>query len=250
MKRIGIVAAALMCALLALGTALAQDQLAVPIDKEPHHHLVLENEYVRVFRVSVPAHGATLLHQHTVPYIYLSLGPADVTNAVQDKPEAKLVMADGQIGYSRGNFAHVARVNGDADFNNVTIELLKKQGEPRNACEKVIEGPLNCEQPTNPLRKPVQPLFGTMRSRRLMETEEVSTLTGTLGSNAHLAQGESKAQLLVADEGAELRVKITGGSEKTLKGGEVLWIPAGSKWTMESAAQDRMSSYLLLSFKD
>src|SRR3989442_15587200 len=80
----------------------AQAPTAVPIPKEPHHHLVLENEYVRVFRVSVPAHDATLLHQHDVPYLYVSLGPADVINAVQGKPEARIVMADGQLGYSPG----------------------------------------------------------------------------------------------------------------------------------------------------
>jgi hypothetical protein len=58
----------------------AQAPVAVPAAKEPHHHLVLENSYVRVLRVSVPAHDATLLHQHDVPYIYVALGPGDVLN--------------------------------------------------------------------------------------------------------------------------------------------------------------------------
>src|SRR5713226_1083618 len=94
----------LLCSLLFLFafSLSAQAPVAVPIPKEPHHHLVLENSYVRVFRVSVPGHDATLLHQHDVPYLYVSLGPADVINAVQGKPEAHLTMADGQIGYSRG----------------------------------------------------------------------------------------------------------------------------------------------------
>jgi hypothetical protein len=69
----------------------AQAPVAVPIANEPHHHLVLENSYVRVFHVSVPPHDATLLHQHDVPYIYVSLGPADVINAIQGKPEGRLV---------------------------------------------------------------------------------------------------------------------------------------------------------------
>src|SRR6202521_535708 len=99
----------------------AQAPTAVPIPKEPHHHLVLENEYVRVFRVSVPAHEATLLHQHDVPYLYVALGPADVINAVQDKPEVHIVMADGQLGYSPGHFAHIARTDSGIPFNNVTI---------------------------------------------------------------------------------------------------------------------------------
>src|SRR2546425_11812338 len=113
---------------------------AVPIPKEPHHRLVLENEYVRVFRVSVPAHDATLLHQHDVPYLYVALGPADVINAVQGKPEVRLVMADGQLGYSPGHFAHIARNQSDMPFNNVTIELLKPQREPRNICAEVVPG--------------------------------------------------------------------------------------------------------------
>src|SRR6266481_4231952 len=120
----------------------AQAPTAVPIPKEPHHHLVFENSYVRVFRVSVPAHEATLLHQHDVPYLYIALGPADVINAVQGKPEVRLVMADGQLGYSRGHFAHIARNESDSPFNNVTIELLRPQGEPKNLCQAVIVGPV------------------------------------------------------------------------------------------------------------
>src|SRR6266852_2589784 len=132
----------LLCSLLLLFTFSlnAQSPTAVPLQKEPHHHLVLENEYVRVFRVSVPAHDATLLHQHDVPYLYISLGPADVVNAVQGRPEGRIVMADGQLGYSPGHFAHIARTDAGSTFDNVTIELLKPQGEPQNICVEVVPG--------------------------------------------------------------------------------------------------------------
>src|SRR6267143_6352262 len=138
MKRIFLVLPLLFSASLP-----AQAPVSVPIAKEPHHHLVLENDYVRVFRVSLPAHDATLLHQHDVPYLYISLGPADVINAVQGRPEAHLVMADGQLGYSPGHFAHIARTDAGSTFDNVTIELLKPQGTPRNRCAKIVDGPLN-----------------------------------------------------------------------------------------------------------
>src|SRR6266849_2101275 len=120
----------------------AQAPTAVPIPKEPHHHLVFENSYVRVFRVSVPAHEATLPHQHDVPYLYVSLGPADVINAVEGKPEVRLVMADGQLGYSPGHFAHIARTDAGSSFDNVTIELLRPQGDVHNLCQKIVEGDL------------------------------------------------------------------------------------------------------------
>src|SRR5258708_19319738 len=97
----------LLCSLLLLFafSINAQAPAAVPITKESHHHLVFENSYVRVFRVSVPAHDATLLHQHDVPYVYVALGPADVINAVQGKPEARIAIADAQVRSSRARFA-------------------------------------------------------------------------------------------------------------------------------------------------
>src|SRR5260370_5387799 len=94
----------LLCLLLLLFafSLSAQAPVAVPIPKEPHHHLVLENSYVRVFRVSIPAHDATRLHRHDVPYLYVSLGPPNVINAVQGKRQARLVSADGAVGDSLG----------------------------------------------------------------------------------------------------------------------------------------------------
>ena len=57
---------------------------------EPHHHLKIENEYVRVYYVEAPPHENTLLHQHDHDYIYISLGPSDVVNAIVNKPEIHL----------------------------------------------------------------------------------------------------------------------------------------------------------------
>lgn len=66
------------------------EQRAVSVSNEPHHRLLFENSYVRVFRVSLPGHAATLLHQHERPYVYVSLGPADFVEAVEGKSDALL----------------------------------------------------------------------------------------------------------------------------------------------------------------
>ncbi len=91
---------------------------------EPHHHLKIENEDVRVYYVEVPPHQDTQPHQHDHDYIYVSLGPSDVVNAVRDKPEVHLVLKDGETHFTRGGFAHVARNLADTPFRNITIELL------------------------------------------------------------------------------------------------------------------------------
>jgi hypothetical protein len=233
----------------------AQAPVAVPIPKEPHHHLVLENDYVRVFRVSVPAHEATLLHQHDVPYVYIALGPADVINAVQDKPEVRLVMADGQVGYSRGGFAHIARTDAGLVFNNVTIELLHPQGEPRNLCEKIIDGPLNDCQNSDANRFPSDSLLRApvrfAKMEKLFETDELLAESVSLATKAsYIRSGLQPSQLLIALDNSEVQVDVHGKPPKSLHSGEVLWLVADNPPTIVNRHGHGTSRFLLLSFKN
>jgi hypothetical protein len=246
-----LLCSALLLLTLSLG---AQAPTAVPIPKEPHHHLVLENSYVRVFRVSVPAHQATLLHQHDVPYLYVALGPADVINAVQGKPEVRLVMADGQLGYSPGHFAHIARTDSGLVFNNVTIELLHPQAEPRNLCERVVDGPFKeCLSDFSKL-PPYSPLIAlaeATRQKRLFETDEILVTSFSIGLKQNYTESDSQpARLLVVEDNSELRVDVPGQSPRTLCGGEVLWLEAGKKWTIATLGQHRFTRFLLIRFND
>jgi len=246
----------LLCSLLFLFafSRSAQAPIAVPIPKEPHHHLVLENDYVRVFRVSVPAHESTLLHQHDVPYLYVSLGSADVINAVQDKPEAHLIMADGQLGYSPGHFAHIARNLSDAPFSNVTIELLKPQGEPRNLCDKVVPGPVKeCSSDSSklPANSPLIALARAMRQIGQLETDEIVVTSFSIALKMNYNEPDSQSsRLLVVDDNSELQVEIPGETSKALHAGEVLWLEAGKKWTIDTPGPHKLTRFLLIRFKD
>jgi hypothetical protein len=223
----------------------AQAPVAVPLPKEPHHHLLLENSYVRVFRVSVPPHEATLLHQHDVPYVYVALGPGDVINAVAGKTEARLLMTDGQVGYSRGGFAHVARTDSGLIFNNVTIELLKPQGEPRNLCAQVIPDGAAAPCGTTPADKQksyfIEPQFET--EEITVDQIQIGPKAGKLGT---IPQTES---LLVALNESEIKIEVEGQPTKTLGPGEVIWLNAGSLETV-SIPGKRPCRYLQVSFKD
>ena len=137
----------LLCStwLLLTFSAGAQAQEPVPLahenaSGEPHHHLKIENEYVRVYYVEVLPHENTLLHQHDHDYIYVSLGPSDVISAILDKPEIHLQLKDGETHFTRGGFAHVARNLADTPFRNITIELLKPQTNPYNLCGQIQPG--------------------------------------------------------------------------------------------------------------
>ena len=104
---------------------------SVPIAQEQHHHLIIENTYARVYEVEVPPHESTLLHQHDFDYLYVVLGAADITNAVAGKPVVNTHLDDTAVNFAKGPLTHVAGNTGDKPFRNITISLLKKQGEPK-----------------------------------------------------------------------------------------------------------------------
>jgi quercetin dioxygenase-like cupin family protein len=97
----------------------------VSIDHEPSHHLVLANDYIRVYRVEAGPHKSTRLHRHDHDYIWVSIGPADVTNAVQGGTTTKAQLSDGDVRFVPGNFAHVVTNDSDQPFRNYTIALLR-----------------------------------------------------------------------------------------------------------------------------
>src|SRR6266481_6867171 len=138
----GLLCASLQAQLQAPVTSLPQHDPTVPlgpvpISEEPHHRLVLQNDFTHVYNVMVPPLDTTLLHQHDLPYLYLTLGPADIINAIVGKPELHQVLQDGEIHYSPGHFAHVARTDSGMPFHNITIELIHPQGTPTNLCKDV-----------------------------------------------------------------------------------------------------------------
>jgi hypothetical protein len=96
----------------------------VELSAEPHHHLTLENKYVRVYNVEVPPHSDTLMHWHRHDYIAVNLGAAEVVNAVKDKPPVTLKLEDGETHFTPATFVHIARNRTDQPFRNVTIEIV------------------------------------------------------------------------------------------------------------------------------
>ena len=58
--------------LLLIPLLLAQTTSEVEITAEPSHHLALENEYIRIFKVEVALRSATLMHVHHHDYVFVT----------------------------------------------------------------------------------------------------------------------------------------------------------------------------------
>lgn len=210
MMRPAFVSCAVLVGALSLGQSAAAP--AVAITAEPSHHLVLENKWVRVFKVEVAPKSATLLHQHDHDYIFVSLGASDITNKVEGKEPVERHLEDGEARLVKGGFAHVATNRAATPFRNVTVEIL------------MIE-------PQKPGVKPVkvEPSAGAT-SKLLFDTEVVRAWDITLEPGATLPRHERPLDhLIAAVTDLELRSQQDFRAPDLIhqKAGDVAWVRGG-----------------------
>ena len=222
---------------------------AVDVANEPHHAHVFQNGYVQVYNVTVPPLDATLLHRHDLPYIYLTLGDADIVNEVEGKAPVHLTLEDGATRYTPGGFAHIARTSAGILFHNITIVLEHPQESPHNLGEKAGDRPLgSCPQSNSTAvqndqipSEQVVPCFETSEMR--MDLVRVE------GGKDFVEANPESAALLVAMSNANVDVSLSGQHVAFLHAGDVLWLPAGQSRKVVDFLGIR-SQFLLLSFKD
>lgn len=96
--------------------------------QERHHYLVLENEYIRVFRVEIPPGDATAVHTHSYPHVYISLDNAEIANEVPGKAPVASTLEAGETRIVKARAIHRIRNLGQRPFVNLTIELKRDSG--------------------------------------------------------------------------------------------------------------------------
>lgn len=121
----------LLWMLFLLGTvSLAAQKTAPPeveITAEPHHRVIFQNDYVRVFDATVAPRDATLMHLHRHDYVYVALGTATISNEVKGKAPVQVTLADGEARFSEGGFAHLVQNVGTTTFHAIAVELLQDE---------------------------------------------------------------------------------------------------------------------------
>lgn len=215
----------------------AQSTSEVAITAEPHHHLVLENEQVRVWRAEVAPHDATLMHRHEHDYVFVSLGESDVENTVQGKPPATLKMHDGETRFSPGGFAHIARDLADTPFRALAVEFMQDQAAHKNPPAKWDE-----ERGLNVFTGGTQHIMFVQDGVRVSEVEMQPG--ATLPSHHH-----SGPHLMVAVTDLDVRSDVEGQGPMPghLKSGDVKWLPGGYTHTLTNTGKQE-AKFVTLEF--
>ena len=209
---------ALICSLSAQTAAPAQ----VEITAEPGHHLALENEYVRVFKVEVGPNASTLMHHHGHDYIYVALGISQVENDVAGKPPVQLTLQDGETHFVAGGFAHVAKNLSDRQFRNITIELLEDEKARQSPPPKWDE-----ERGLHVLNGGTRDILFVKDGVRV---SELDLQPGGIAPKHHHAG----PHLVVAVTDLDLRsdMEAKAPAQIQLKAGDVAWAKGGATHTL------------------
>ena len=212
--------------LLAL-TLPAQTASEVEITAEPGHHLALENQYVRVFKVEVAPHASTLMHRHRHDYVFVTLGPSQVENDVAGKPPVALRLQDGETWFVPGGFAHIAKNLSDQPFRNITIELLQDEKSRQSPPPKWDE-----ERGLHILNGGTQDILFVKDGARASELQLQPG--GVLPKHHHTGP-----HLVVAVTDLNLRsdVEGKGASNVQLKAGDIAWVKGGFTHALTNAGQ-------------
>jgi hypothetical protein len=226
-----------------LPLAAAQEPVAVPVESESHHHVVLANSYVHVLFVEIPAHESTLLHQHDLPYLSMPPGGADAVSAPSGAATQQGT-AVVPLSYRAGGFSHAVKNPGDKPLRVVAIQLVRPQGTVRNRCAEVVRG-----QPKESCNTTELTATHPATHEPLLETDEMLVEHWEVAPNSASAPLDDRLDMLIA---GITGVSVTGGpgidSANELRGG-ALWIPAGSKPVFKTSA-DGGGRFIAISFKD
>jgi quercetin dioxygenase-like cupin family protein len=110
-------------------------QAPVSIENEPRHHLVFQNECVRLFYVRIPPGDTTLFHTHVHDNVGVRLTDAELSDVLPGGNPEKVLVNRGAAGFGHypTPLTHSVSNVGSTPYHNMLVELLPSKGLPSSA---------------------------------------------------------------------------------------------------------------------
>lgn len=205
---------------------LAQTVSVITMDQEPHHHLALQNDFVKVFDVHVSPGDSIVLHRHDQDTVAIAIGEQLVTVGIPGKPDVHQKNEDAQVRLQRGGYMHSTRVDGDMPYHTVAVELLHPQTNFHNVCAEVLAGqPVPCQLPPK--------VTSQYEDRSLLASDQTQVMLARVFPHqsvdlGNLSSSPRAPQVIVALDAVVLSSTLPQASEKKLPPGDFEWIEAGA----------------------
>lgn len=109
------------------------EQAPVPVEQEPHHHVLLKNDFVLVMHVTLAPGESTLFHTHSHDRAAIELSDATITQQqsgeTEGAPEQKKP-GDISVFSANGPYTHRVHNLGRGVFEVLDVELLQRPKQP------------------------------------------------------------------------------------------------------------------------
>jgi quercetin dioxygenase-like cupin family protein len=128
---------------LMLASVIAAQQAPIPVEEEPHHHLVLKNDSVVVLRVKLLPGESTLYHTHSRDRMSVFLTDTTIAEQKPGEPEGSpAAKKPGDIAATTTNspFTHRVHNVGTADFEVLDVELVRRPAQASGAVAATVAG--------------------------------------------------------------------------------------------------------------
>lgn len=190
---------------------------AQDLSSEKHHILLLENEQVRVYHLTLAPDEATSLHLHGHPYAYLGLQNARISNEGPGHKPIVIDVTTGDVHTSKGGFKLVERNVGSSSADLIVLERL---GDAATFSEPMADYKMHDAA--------LGPIFEQPGMRAYMTRMAVAGRTEP--------HPELHDRLIVAVTDVQLADKAMGQGPVTLKlkSGEVKWFSKGENHTLSN----------------
>jgi quercetin dioxygenase-like cupin family protein len=99
----------------------------VPVEAEPHHHAIFENQYVRVLEVVVNPGDTTLFHRHSLDNVAVQLSDTQIKRQSPGQQWIDSPAKEGSVNFVAGTkqpYTHRITNTGSTVFHVLDVEIL------------------------------------------------------------------------------------------------------------------------------
>jgi quercetin dioxygenase-like cupin family protein len=94
----------------------------IAVEQEPHHHVLLENQYVRVLEVQIPPGESLLFHTHSYDNLSIRISGGLIRNQLLGGPWSGAVVF---AAATTKPYTHRVQNVGTSSYHVVDVEFLK-----------------------------------------------------------------------------------------------------------------------------
>jgi len=227
-------------------TAAAQSAPMVTMDEEPHHHLVLKNDIVKVYAIDLEPHDGFLMHRHDRDDIAIVLRDATTVNTSPGQADVLTISKTGDVRFSRSPRVHSVRNIGHTPYSIISVDLLQDQTGARNLCGKQVpDSPPNCPAASADANAPRLdvPQF---------ETDQTRVTLTRIRPREQATFGEAERDVLIVTIDSAEPSAAAGpakGPDDTPTPGKPMWLARGAEKRILKNNSDKELRVVTVAFK-